>query len=116
MDEEAALEQVPTVATGVSVAEPSRMTRVKSAVQDRIPFWGKKEDEQSMGPNAAFVQDNPMDNYTMDMVDVLDTIGTYYPWTIVAIAANKDRSGSCDLDIPDKYAKLAVHPQSSVVQ
>lgn len=77
LDEDCALGQVPTATSERSPTEPSRLRKVRSAFQERIPFWGKKEPEQSPVPIAAAAPDNVMDNYTMDMVDVLDTIGTY---------------------------------------
>ena len=60
--------------------EPSRLRKVKSAIQTRVPFWGSsssKEKEKSpepVGPAAQGPADVGMD-YTSGMVDVLDTIG-----------------------------------------
>ncbi|KAJ4324921.1 hypothetical protein N0V94_000975 [Neodidymelliopsis sp. IMI 364377] len=59
--------------------EPSRLRKVKSAIQTKVPFWGspsRRENEKSPEPYSssdAPQTDAPMD-YTSDMVDVLDTI------------------------------------------
>lgn len=60
--------------------EPSRLRKVKSAIQTRVPFWNSpsaKEKEKSpepFDPSAQAPTDEGM-NYTSDMVDVLDTLG-----------------------------------------
>jgi hypothetical protein len=60
--------------------EPSRLRKVKSAIQTRVPFWNSpstKEKENSPEPLNTSAQ-GPVDegmNYTSDMVDVLDTLG-----------------------------------------
>lgn len=60
--------------------EPSRLRKVKSAIQTRVPFWNSpsaKEQEKSPQPFNPPAQ-GPLDegmNYTSDMVDVLDTLG-----------------------------------------
>jgi hypothetical protein len=58
------------------VPDQSRLRKIKSAVQLRIPFWGKKEEEKSpaTGPNAATAQEDASTNYSSGMVDVLDTL------------------------------------------
>jgi hypothetical protein len=64
----------------LSQAEPSRLRKVKSAIQTRMPFWNSpsnKENEMSPepdSPSAPVPADASMD-YTSGMVDVLDTIG-----------------------------------------
>ena len=60
-------------------AQPSRLRKAKSAVQNRIPFWGSpapKPSEKALEPQGTAVQqsDQHMD-YSSSMVDVLDTIG-----------------------------------------
>lgn len=54
----------------------SRLRKVKSAIQTRIPFWSNKEEDKSptTSAHAAAVQDDVSSNYTSGMVDVLDTI------------------------------------------
>ncbi len=56
--------------------EKSRLRKVKSAIQTRIPFWGNKVEEKSptTSAHAAALQDDMSSNYTSGMVDVLDTI------------------------------------------
>lgn len=60
--------------------EPSRLRKVKSAIQTKVPFWNSpssKEKEKSPEPfNPSYQEhtDAGMD-YTSDMVDVLDTVG-----------------------------------------
>ncbi|KAF3047511.1 hypothetical protein E8E12_009625 [Didymella heteroderae] len=59
--------------------EPSKLRKVKSAIQTRVPFWNSpntKEKEKSFEPFNPSAQ-GPVDegmNYTSDMVDVLDTL------------------------------------------
>ncbi|KAH6637590.1 hypothetical protein C7974DRAFT_307785 [Boeremia exigua] len=59
--------------------EPSRLRKVKSAIQTKVPFWSSpssKEKEKSpvpFDPSAHGPADVGMD-YTSDMVDVLDTL------------------------------------------
>ncbi|EOA89746.1 uncharacterized protein SETTUDRAFT_175712 [Exserohilum turcica Et28A] len=54
----------------------SRLRKVKSAVQLRIPFWGKKEDEKQKraSAHAAATEEDTSTNYSSGMVDVLDTL------------------------------------------
>lgn len=54
----------------------SRLRKVKSAIQTRIPFWSTKEEEKSptTSAHAAVAEDDMSSNYTSGMVDVLDTI------------------------------------------
>ncbi|KAL1799958.1 hypothetical protein ACET3X_000300 [Alternaria dauci] len=56
--------------------EKSRLRKVKSAIQTRIPFWGSKDDDKSptASAHAAAAADDMSSNYTSGMVDVLDTI------------------------------------------
>jgi hypothetical protein len=59
--------------------QPSRLRKAKSAIQNRIPFWGSpapKPSEKALEPQGTAVQqpDQHMD-YSSNMVDVLDTIG-----------------------------------------
>lgn len=62
--------------------EPSRLRKVKSAIQTKVPFWGNsnnnnKEKEKSpepFNPSNQGPADPGMD-YTSGMVDVLDTVG-----------------------------------------
>ncbi|KAJ4984515.1 hypothetical protein SVAN01_09990 [Stagonosporopsis vannaccii] len=59
--------------------EPSRLRKVRSAIQTRVPFWNSpssKEKEKSPEPFDSSAQ-GPADvgmDYTSDMVDVLDTL------------------------------------------
>lgn len=60
--------------------EPSRLKKVKSAIQTRVPFWNssnRNENERSPEPSNPSNQGPAGDgmDYTSDMVDVLDTIG-----------------------------------------
>ncbi|KAF1843669.1 uncharacterized protein K460DRAFT_368535 [Cucurbitaria berberidis CBS 394.84] len=79
LNEDCVLGQVPSNGSESTLTEPepaqSRLRKVKSAVQTRIPFWGKKEHESKPRPDsAAAYHDDISMNYTSDMVDVLDTI------------------------------------------
>ncbi|KAL5113610.1 hypothetical protein ACEQ8H_008502 [Pleosporales sp. CAS-2024a] len=83
LDEEHALHQVPSHSTDADTnkVEPTRLSKVKSALQTRIPFWGSPEKQKS--PAVQDVDDHP--DYTSDMVDVLDTLGVFlfcvlHPW------------------------------------
>lgn len=75
--------QAPSHSSESTLTEPepqSRLRKVKSAVQTRIPFWGKKEPEKSVETNGTSAHpDNVSMDYTSDMVDVLDTIGMWSP-------------------------------------
>ena len=100
--------------------EPSRLRKVKSAIQTRVPFWNSpsvKDKEKSLeasNPPAQGPADEGM-NYTSDMVDVLDTLGRIQ--TIHAEAyANPARSRGCDADIFDELAELLVRAQSAHLQ
>jgi hypothetical protein len=82
LEEGCALGQVNSRSTQSTApkGEPSRLTKVKSAVQTRVPFWGNKDKQKPSGTNHAAVQPNDASmNYTSDMVDVLDTIGMCGP-------------------------------------
>lgn len=80
LDEDCELGQIPSK-TNTDNSDPkvetSRLRKVKSAVQTRIPFWGKKDIDQNQHQEpvdgAMHYDDRSMD-YTSDMVDVLDTI------------------------------------------
>jgi hypothetical protein len=54
----------------------SRLRKVKSAIQTRIPFWSTKDEEKSptTSAHAAAPEGDMSANYTSGMVDVLDTI------------------------------------------
>jgi hypothetical protein len=74
LDEDCALD---TSKPETPKVEPSRLRKVKSAVQTRIPFWGNKDTQTTPDAGVAAGQQNgeqSMD-YTSDMVDVLDTLG-----------------------------------------
>jgi hypothetical protein len=82
LDEDCALGQVSSNSSESTLTEPepdhSRLRKVKSAVQTRLPFWSNKEKEKQKTPatNASAVQPGNLSmDYTSDMVDVLDTIG-----------------------------------------
>ncbi|EUC49726.1 hypothetical protein COCMIDRAFT_84002 [Bipolaris oryzae ATCC 44560] len=82
LDEEQELGQLPsnssqsTLAHTNSAPDQTRLRRIKSAVQLRIPFWGKKDEEKShaAGPSTTTAQDDGATNYSSGMVDVLDTL------------------------------------------
>ncbi|KAJ5031286.1 hypothetical protein J3E72DRAFT_23447 [Bipolaris maydis] len=82
LDEEQELGQLPsnssqsTLTHTNSAPEQTRLRRIKSAVQLRIPFWGKKDEEKApaAGPSATTAQDDGATNYSSGMVDVLDTL------------------------------------------
>lgn len=59
--------------------EQSRVRKAKSAIQMRVPFWGGKNKGNAPQTNGTAAHEDDMKsmNYTSDMVDVLDTIGTY---------------------------------------
>lgn len=92
--------------------EPSRLRKVKSAIQTKVPFWNSpspKEKEklpEPFNPPAQGPIDDGM-NYTSDMVDVLDTLGRTESLHAEA-HANLLRSRGCHPDIFDKLAKLLV--------
>lgn len=100
--------------------EPSRLRKVKSAIQTKVPFWNSpstKEKEKSPEPFNPPAQ-GPVDegmNYTSDMVDVLDTLGRIENLHIEAYA-NLLRSRGCDPDIFDEFAKLLVRAQPALLQ
>ena len=82
LEEGRELERTPSKSTDSTLTqpEPSRLRKVKSAIQTRVPFWNSpssKEKEKSpepFDPSAHGLAYTSMD-YTSDMVDVLDTIG-----------------------------------------
>ncbi|KAH7094987.1 hypothetical protein FB567DRAFT_17206 [Paraphoma chrysanthemicola] len=77
LEEGCALGQVNSRSTQSTAPkeEPSRLTKVKSAMQLRVPFWGNKEKDTLPRTNDAPLQPNDASaDYTSDMVDVLDTI------------------------------------------
>ncbi|KAF2033332.1 hypothetical protein EK21DRAFT_59056 [Setomelanomma holmii] len=77
LEEGCALEQVKSHLTQDTAprGQPSRLTKVKSALQQRVPFWGNKDGHKLSDTNDADVQPgNASMDYTSDMVDVLDTI------------------------------------------
>ncbi|KAH5429180.1 hypothetical protein HBI47_114640 [Parastagonospora nodorum] len=77
LDEEHALGQVPSNSSKPesTKVEPTRLRKVKSAIQTRIPFWGSPEKQATpdASGHATPQYEEPAD-YTSDMVDVLDTI------------------------------------------
>ena len=99
--------------------EPSRLRKVKSAIQTRVSFWNSpsaKEKEKSpepFNPSAQGHVDEGM-NYTSDMVDVLDTLGKTQTNHVEAYA-NPSRSRGCDLDIFDEFAELLVRAQPALL-
>lgn len=54
----------------------SRLGKVKSVMQTRLPFWGHK-DKGKINAATTHQNDEASMNYTSDMVDVLDTIGIF---------------------------------------
>lgn len=80
LDEEHALGQIDSNSSKPvsSKVEPSRLRKVKSAIQTRIPFWGTPEKHTTPDTNGAAggaPQYHESADYTSDMVDVLDTLG-----------------------------------------
>lgn len=96
LDENCALEQIPTKSSQSTApkGEPSRLTKVKSALQTRVPFWGNKEKQKIPDNHVAPAQqtDAYSMDYTSDMVDVLDTLGMCQTMTSTISQANKGRS------------------------
>jgi hypothetical protein len=80
LDEEHELGRPPSSGSDSTLTNPepdrSRLRKVKSAVQTRIPFWGHKEQEKTpkTSANATPPKDDVSANYSSGMVDVLDTI------------------------------------------
>lgn len=89
--------QAPSKSTDSTVTaqgpEQSRLRKVKSAMQLRLPFWNNKGKDtakekkheleatytqSSAAPNMGY----PYADYSSDMVDVLDTIGMYCRLTV----------------------------------
>lgn len=80
LDEDCALGQVPTHSSASSSGkvEHSRLRKVKSAVQSRVPFWSSSKEKEVIpsGEDAANQQSEGQSmDYTSGMVDVLDTVG-----------------------------------------
>ncbi|KAF2252604.1 hypothetical protein BU26DRAFT_529623 [Trematosphaeria pertusa] len=80
LEEECQLEPVSTGSTSTTESdtprpEPSRLRKVSSAIQTRLPFWkGKEKDEEGeKAPMPAAAAEPPM-QYSSNMVDVLDTL------------------------------------------
>ncbi|KAH7393848.1 hypothetical protein DE146DRAFT_660168 [Phaeosphaeria sp. MPI-PUGE-AT-0046c] len=76
LDEDCVLGQIPSNSSKpVSTQEPpSRLRKVKSAVQTRIPFWGNKESQATDADATTPQRGEESMDYTSDMVDVLDTL------------------------------------------
>jgi hypothetical protein len=115
LDEEHALGQVSSNSSKhPSITEqPSRLRKVKSAVQTRIPFWGNKEAPPAPGASGTPGQqqqhgDESMD-YTSDMVDVLDTLGMCCNVTDGTSQANPSRSRSRDPHLPHQCPEFSLH-------
>lgn len=97
LDEEHALGQAPSNSSkpesSSNKVEPSRLRKVRSAIQTRIPIWGTPEKQKPMAANgvAAHQDEEPAD-YTSGMVDVLDTLGMCSPhFPSTATLANNDQ-------------------------
>jgi hypothetical protein len=71
---------------------PSRLTKVKSAVQTRVPFWGNKKQQQLPDSHVPPVKPGYSMDYTSDMVDVLDTLGMCCTSKLEHLYTNMDRS------------------------
>jgi hypothetical protein len=121
LDEDHALGQVVSNSSKPvsSKVEPSRMRKVKSAIQMRIPFWGTPEKHTTEDANVD-AYGNPRYNesaaYTSDMVDVLDTLGMLYTYACSTIQTDNIRSRGCYSHLPDQRPELAVHSQPSLAQ
>jgi hypothetical protein len=80
LDEEHALGPIPSEPTkpAPTKGELSGLAKVRSAIQSKIPFWGSKGKQKTDNVNGTAGQqpEDPSMNYTSDMVDVLDTLGT----------------------------------------
>jgi hypothetical protein len=114
LDEEHALGQIPSNSSKPSSTKeepPSRLRKVKSAVQTRIPFWGSKSTPTTPdGTTDTQTQfgDDSMD-YTSDMVDVLDTLGMYRNFVQTYDKANNIRPESGYTDLSYQRPELTVH-------
>jgi hypothetical protein len=114
LDEEHALGQIPSNSSKPSSTKEaplSRLRKVKSAVQTRIPFWGNKDAPPTPDANGTPGQqhgDDSMD-YTSDMVDVLDTLGMCCNVTERPLQANTLRSRGCYPHLPHQCPELALH-------
>ena len=82
LEEGQVLGRTPSKSTDstLSQPEPSRLRRVRSAIQTKVPFWNspssreKEKSPEPFDPSAQGPADVGMD-YTSEMVDVLDTLG-----------------------------------------
>jgi hypothetical protein len=106
LDEDHALGQVSsnTSKADPPIVEPSRLRKVKSAVLTSIPFWGNKETHTQTQPAAGIAgQQDGADSmdYTSDMVDVLDTLGTCLLTESLRPSANNIRPRGCDPHFPN---------------
>jgi hypothetical protein len=114
LDEDHALGQIESNSSKPvsSKVTPSRMRKVKSAIQMRIPFWGTPEkhttDDANVDANGA-PRYNESAAYTSDMVDVLDTLGMFYTYTCIATQADNIRPRGCYPHLSDQRPELAVH-------
>jgi hypothetical protein len=114
LDEDHALGQVSsnTSKSDPPTVEPSRLRKVKSAVLTSIPFWGHKETPTQTPTHAGVAgqQDGTESmDYTSDMVDVLDTLGTCLVTRGIGIPANNIRPRGCDPHLPDQRPEFALH-------
>jgi hypothetical protein len=94
LDENHALERVPSHSSDLTAlrGSPSRLTKVKSAVQTRVPFWGNKKQQQLPDSHVPPVKPGYSMDYTSDMVDVLDTLGMCCTSKLEHLYTNMDRS------------------------
>jgi hypothetical protein len=121
LDEDHALGQVSTNTSKSDPprVEPSRLRKVKSAVLTSIPFWGHKETQTQAQVNAGVAgqqNGNESMDYTSDMVDVLDTLGTFLIIQSIRLSTNNIRPRGCDPHFPDQRPKLALHSQPPLAQ
>lgn len=130
LDEECQLETVPTSASNHSEplpqkpTSPGRLRKVSSTLQNKLSFWKDKDPDTDVNlqkpppppppqqpPAAPY---DPGLNYTSNMVDVLDTLGT--PFEIASApkpyADKHGRSRGANLDVPHQYPEFSFRTQS----
>lgn len=124
LEEEVQLEPVNTGSTTSTEpdgprTEPNALSRATSAVSAKLGFFRSKkgkekekelEDADDLPPSVP--GERPWTNYSSNMVDVLDTVGTL-AWSMsINHLADENRPGSSDPHVLDQYPELSLRPQS----